>query len=541
MTCVLGAVLALRCSSDGSGASDHTAAGGAGGATGGTGNDTTAAGGAGGGGTGGGVDGTGGSAGEPASGGDGGTEDASDSTSTQGNSTGGSGPGAAGAGGAAAVGPELDALSVAGVRVPLKPSFDPERMRYSVLASDPAGDLTVTAVAGPGLDLTVNGLPAVSNEELAIADAEPGSEIEVEVTDSSGASRVYTVLYLPADFPDFQVTALEPEASDDPIYVATRISGAYYAVKLDNQGVPLFYRGEDRNIYDFKKHPGGVLSFARETGTAKGSELILLDADFSEIKRVTSVGLTNTDRHEFHVQPNGNYILLAYEPTEHDLTPYGLGAEEVIVDSILQEVGPNDEVLFQWNSWDHLAYDESLHRDGTQYSHVNSVFVTTDGDWIISARGMSQVLKVDRLTGDVLWRLGGIANEFEFLNDEFAGICGQHTASQLANGNILLFDNGQYCWPEVPERGRFTRIVEYAIDETAMTAELVWSYSEEDKYARSQGSAQRLANGNTFIGWGATTTPALVSEVNAGGDVVFSMDAVSDGEVVSYRAWRFAD
>lgn len=423
----------------------------------------------------------------------------------------------------------------------LKPDFDPERLRYSVLASDPAGDVEVTATADPDLELTVDGLPAVSGEPIALPDAEPGSEIKVEVSDASGDSRVYTVLYLPAEFPDFQVKVHEPEASDDPIYVATKMSGVFYVVKLDNAGVPFFYRAEDRNVYDFKKHPGGLMSYARERGNASGSELILLDSSFAEVKRVTTVGLTNTDRHEFHILENGNYILLAYEPTERDLTEYGLGASETVVDGILQEVGPEDEVLFQWNSWDYMRYDESLHRDGTQYAHLNSVWVAHDGDWIVSSRGMSQVLKIDRMTGDVLWRLGGIANDFEFVNDEFGGLCGQHTASELENGNILIFDNGQYCWPEMPDRGRLTRIVEYKIDETAMTAELVWSYSDEEKYASSQGSAQRLANGHTFIGWGGVVTPALVTEVNAAGEVVFSMDAVSDAQIVSNRAWRFAD
>ena len=485
-------------------------------------------------------------------GGAGGTESATPSASTGGSSAGGSSAGGSSAGGSSTGGSggeggsgagtlELEALTVAGVDVLLKPNFDPERRRYSVRASDPADELSVTATADTGLSITVAGLPAASGEPIDLPDATPGSEIEVEVSDGNGDSGVYTVLYLPADFPDFQVTVHEPEASNDPIYLASRMQSTFYVVKLDNYGVPLFYRSERRNIYDFKKHPGGVVSYARHTGTERGAQQVLLDDNFDETGTVSTVGLTNTDQHEFLILENGNHLLLAYEPTEHDLTPFGGSEAEIVDDGVLQEVGPNDEVLFQWSTWDHMPYDESLHLEGADYAHINSVVVAKDGDWIVSSRGMSQVLKIDRDTGDVLWRLGGISNDFEFINDEFGGLCGQHTASELENGHIMVFDNGQYCWPEVPERGRLTRIVEYAIDEVAMTAELVWSYSDDDIYASSQGSAQRLPTGNTFIGWGGTNQTTLVTEVNPAGEVVFSMDGIDDARIVSNRARRFAD
>src|SRR5581483_5745610 len=54
-----------------------------------------------------------------------------------------------------------------------------------------------------------------------------------------------------------------------------------------------------------------------------------------------------------------------------------------------------------------------------------------------------------------------------------------------------------------------------------------------------QGSAQRLANGNTFIGWGGLpglTSPSC-TEV-AGSNVVFQMK-FDNPNVVSYRSFRF--
>jgi hypothetical protein len=243
------------------------------------------------------------------------------------------------------------------------------------------------------------------------------------------------------------------------------------------------------------------------------------------------------------IQPNGNYIVLAYEPVVRDLTEFGRGSAEIVLDGIWQELSPDHEVLFEWNSWDHMVFGETVYgsKDQRDYSHMNSVFVDDDGNWIVSSRGMAQVLKIDRESGDVIWKLGGAQNDFTFVNDPYEGLCGQHTASILDNGHLLVFDNGQYCYPPMPERGKHTRIVEYAIDEDAMTAELVWSYSREGTYCESQGSAQRLANGNTLIGWGLGPN-LIASEVTPDKDIVFELQAANrSGKTTSYRAWRFAE
>lgn len=467
----------------------------------------------------------------------GGAPQESDEVSNTASGTGGS------AGEPSDVAPELDSLLVDGVEIGLKPSFDPETTRYSVLASDPAGTLRVELGAPSALHIEIDGVEAAPGVPVALPDVTPGSEFAIEVTNDAGDSRSYRVSYLPADFPNFVVAERKSTASEDPIYLSARSRGSYYVVKLDNNAVPLFYRKTEQLSFDFKKHPTGELSYAEFMPGTTQAEHVVLDETYAEIDRITTVGLDDTDEHEFLIQPNGNYIVLAYEPVYRDLSEFGLGTYEYLRDGIWQELSPAHEVLFQWNSWNHMVFDETVYqeKDAHDYSHMNSLFVDADGNWIVSSRGMAQVLKIDRLTGDVLWKLGGVQNQFTFVNDPFGGLCGQHTASILDNGHLLLFDNGQYCYPEMPERGELTRVVEYAIDEDAMTAELVWSYSREGAYTQSQGSAQRLPNGNTFIGWGAGTR-YLATEVNPDGEIVFELQGrAASGYTQSYRARRFAD
>lgn len=433
--------------------------------------------------------------------------------------------------------PWLDDLVVAGVRVPLTPSFAAMTTRYSVIAEETPDDVMVTATADPALSITIDGTDATNGEALTL-DTEPGAEIPIIVSNGEGDSRTYTVLYMPDDFPELEVTVNEPEAATEPIFVGLR-GRSYFLALLNNDGVPLFWQQMPDQIYDFKRHPGGEYSYCLRTGGEAYSEHVILDESFEEVERLQTVDLVHTDVHEFHILPDGDRILMAYEPMVRDLTAFGGGPADTVEDSVVQQVTPEGSVVFQWNSWDDLPYDESL-RGSSEYAHVNSVSVTPDGDWLLSARGHSAVVKIDRETGDELWQLGGIGGDFTFVDDPFGNLCGQHTAFELAGDRILLFDNGQACYPDVPARGEHTRVVEYELDHTAMTATLVWSYDREGAYTRSQGSSQRLANGNTFIGWGRGPDQ-LATEVDSEGNVVFEIEAHDqDGISISYRAWRFA-
>jgi len=88
-------------------------------------------------------------------------------------------------------------------------------------------------------------------------------------------------------------------------------------------------------------------------------------------------------------------------------------------------------------------------------------------------------------------------------------LSGPHDATWLANGNILVFDNGL---------GRnWSRIVE--VDPA--TDEIVWEYRHPDPerfYTASRGSAQRLPNGNTLV---SNSGSGQAFEITRDGDIVW--------------------
>jgi hypothetical protein len=185
------------------------------------------------------------------------------------------------------------------------------------------------------------------------------------------------------------------------------------------------------------------------------------------------------------------------------------------------------------------------------YAHPNSLELYDDGDVLLSVRNYDCIYRIDRPTGDIVWAFGGsncADNEFDIAGDPYDGFSHQHDATLLDDGivaepgstkhavdrlrrtHILLFDNGNL---HDPPR---SRAVEYAIDEQARTAELVWSH-DDGRYTGYFGSAERLDNGNTLISWGALHDP-LVTEVTPAGDRVFTL-SLPPGQR-TYRAYQGA-
>ena len=451
----------------------------------------------------------------------------------------------------------LTALAVESANGEMYPDFARQTRHYAVRC-EPSTELTLTATpSAPSDRVAIDGQQPVRGERtVQLIDLLPDQDISVEVSRASAATERYTVHCLAEDFPEIEVVRADPEASTDLILVSPKFREngerkSYLAI-LDNNGVPRFRRKIDATVNDFKRHANGVYSYALSTGqNAFGIRdwvIVLLDENFNEIERVTTVGLTQTDTHDFLFTEEGNRILLSYHSNPRDMTAFGLAADEIVGDSVIQEVTPQGQVVFEWNSWDHIDLNDCRQsgypRFPSDYAHVNSVDLTADGDLFASFRGCSQILKIDRPTGEVVWQLGGSSGDFLITGDAFGEFCGQHSAIERPDNGVVLFDNGLYCLgAREPTFGQFSRVVEYELDMAAGQAQWVRDFSLGGTYqslSTSQGSVQPLENGNWFISWGnGPDIDTSVSEVNPEGEEVFTMNVRVGGAIAtSYRAFR---
>jgi hypothetical protein len=205
--------------------------------------------------------------------------------------------------------------------------------------------------------------------------------------------------------------------------------------------------------------------------------------------------------------PDGHTFLIAYDIQTIDLTAYGGVPDAEVTGLIIQELDANEDVVFEWRSWDHFQFTDanshtSLTNSVVDYVHGNSVCRDVDGNVLISCRNMDEVTKINHANGNIMWRMGGENNQFTFVNDNITQhFSQQHDVRRIANGHITLFNNGNHLAVQV------SSAKEYAVDEVNKIATLIWYYEHPDVgsakvYGRATGNMQRLPNGNTMINWG---------------------------------------
>ena len=381
-------------------------------------------------------------------------------------------------------------------------------------------------------------------------------------------SRVCTNVnaQLPPDFPGLTVTICDTNAVGDG-YIFLEVTdsstnGGYYVMMLDNSGSPVWYQSVTNYTYDFRPLPNGYLHYANIYHTHSwtgGGDCThqILDDSYNPEETITAGNGYVADSHDIQLLPNGHVLLEGYYLTQMDVSKYVVGGypNALVAGAIIQELDQQRNVVFQWRSWDHFTIptyfpptaftNPAAKNPVIDALHINGVVMDNDGNLLVSNFGMD-VWKINRQTGQIMWRLGGPANQFTFVGVNpqqallsFSG----HTLSRLDNGDIMIYCNADQL------ATRPSRVYEYKLDETNKIATLVWSYaSPTNYYAWHYGSAQRLPNGNTFIGWGgADIMPGIggvtnqwipaCTEVTSNGTVVFQMQ-FNDPRMASYRAFR---
>ena len=147
--------------------------------------------------------------------------------------------------------------------------------------------------------------------------------------------------------------------------------------------------------------------------------------------------------------------------------------------------------------------------------HINAVHLDTDGNLLIDARDTWTTYKVNRLTGQIIWELGGKQSSFteqaapgqvlDSANEIFAW---QHDPESLGHDVYTFFDNESAGTPELP----YSRAITVVLNDADRIDHLVASDNQpEDLSAPSQGNAQTVWGGDLVVGW----SPSLLLGVQS--------------------------
>lgn len=440
-------------------------------------------------------------------------------------------------------------------------SFTPEEV-VSVTINPGLATTTGTTIADAfSYDFTVSALTqeAVGTLHAArlartfqVLDADYGAEAKSDADQSYaelsyGSSFTQTQSYatIPSTFPHVSVTVPANGTGDGYIFAVnlTRRSAFPYLLILDNNGDPVFYRAmnEGTRFRDLRLQPNGLLTYYH----TPSSVFYALDNSYNVVGEYKVGNGYKTDFHGLQVNAEGYSLLQIYDDQPIDMSQVVAGGlvTATVTGSIVQEVDPSGNVIFEWRSWDHFeildASDElDFTSDDVDVTHINSADWDSDGNIIMSNRNIDEVTKVSRATADIIWRFGGKKNQFTLTNADGEGVDfpnWQHDARRQATGTMTVYDNGNH---REPPR---SRAVAYELDEENLTATQVWQYrNDPDFYGRATGNVQRLANGNSVINWGGVGIGdhlPFITEVKLDGTKAYEAYFVQNES--TYRSFRF--
>jgi len=376
---------------------------------------------------------------------------------------------------------------------------------------------------------------------------------------SQGGTTVeYWIRCLPADFPTITASPYpDAGAAQAGYYLFGNVSfgtgESPYAIVVDANGTPVWYRRSPSSagVLNVESLSPGTISFAAlmpfTLGAGPVGQYEIVGLQPWQVAYTAPAGIP-LDEHELRVLANGDSLMLSdVIRAGFDLTGLqSFGPGSSIIDCTIQEVDPSGNSVWQWNATDHFdivqdsTWPLTWMVDGENVVdpfHCNSIDVASNGDLLVSARHMDSIFYIDKVTGRVVWKMGG--SQFTKDGASYVTVTGdpettfyrQHDARFQAGGAISLFDD--HTEEPGPARG-----VVYTVDADADTATMAWQYPGAGSSA-AMGSFRPTAGGGAIIGWGQPAAGNIVfSEVDRDGNDLLDMQFAAPD--VSYRAIKVA-
>jgi hypothetical protein len=459
------------------------------------------------------------------------------------------------------------------------PQFSPDIYDYYVLCTAGENALTVSMTASPGYEsmLVQPNTSAEHPTQTLSLEVKENEAIVAAATDGKTTTE-YWVRCLPDDFPGLVWTE-HPEAGTPPAgyYLLGNqqvVNDAGYAIVLNGHGVPVWYYRQSTGVYDVDNVVDGAVSFCPYPEAMNSFQIHQLNP-----KGTTDVGST-VDPHELRVLENGDYLVLNSAPQSGvNLTGLTLpladggtqsfGPDSTISACNVHELNSAGTIVWKWVATDHFdavkdsvwpQLDPKTTADGgaiVDTFHCNSIDVDpANGNLLVSSRHMDSVFYIDKMTGAVLWKMGGA--QFSLDNATYVSLSSndafhrQHDARLQpgwaatcngGEGEISVFDDetaepanargALYAVVVGSADGGTTGCDSGAIDGGANgTATLIWHY-EGNTSSVFSGSFRISADGSHVIGWGDSNGRVL-TELSPSGDDL--LDIGSTDDVIGYRA-----
>jgi len=143
---------------------------------------------------------------------------------------------------------------------------------------------------------------------------------------------------------------------------------------VDDHGSPVWYHPVPHAATNLRvQHYGGrpVLTWwegeITHYGVGQRGEVVIVDANYHEIRRVHGADGLVADLHEFVIAADGTGYLTAYRELIADLSAVGGPSRGRLLDSVVQGIDlATGAAVFEWHSADHIELSETYQRYSAQ-------------------------------------------------------------------------------------------------------------------------------------------------------------------------------
>ncbi len=425
-------------------------------------------------------------------------------------------------------------------------------------------------ISGGGRDWSapVAGTPQTEHE-VPLLGLRPGTRHTVQIIlgaaegSAQAASVEFETAPLPSsnvEFPPLRTPVSDPARMEPGMTLFSVIRWLPGAEDLENGWLVIVDEsGEIAWYYHAPHRIGDVRQTSRGTILYQYNEAVVeIDMLGNELGHWYASGLwdgppndpiTTVDTDVFHHQalelPNGEILALGTEARVFDDYPASVADPSApresahVIGDVAVQFRRDGSITREWRLFDvldpyRLSYDslgrfwdregyEHIEGGTRDWSHGNGLIPDPrDGGVILTLRHQDAAVKLDA-EGGLVWILGDPAGWDERFQPYLLQPEGElewpfhlHAPQITHEGNLMIFDNGNYRAvppaPPIPHADNYSRAVEYAIDEEAMTVRQVWSYGgpgSEMFYCPFLGDADRLpTTGNVLINDGGRLVDA---------------------------------
>jgi hypothetical protein len=324
----------------------------------------------------------------------------------------------------------------------------------------------------------------------------------------------FTTGPLPADLPAYSADGSDPA----PGYVV--FAAGRYGLVIDNAGrVVWYHRFTDGPGLNFQAQPNGRYAARPPTPADVVGAWVEIDPAGRVVRTIGCARGLQPRMHDMIAQADGSYWMLCDEVRTLDLSAQGGSPAARVLGAGVQHRTASGDVLFEWSPFGHFDVQLSIldpaDRDAAvvNWTHGNALDLDADGNLLVSFRNLSEVTKIDTRTGAVVWRLGGVHNQFTVEGGDTPPFSRQHGVRAVGVGQLLLLDNLGHTTGSTAER--------YEIDAARRVARVRSAdRSTAGLVARVGGTTQALAGGHTLVSYGSG---AGVEEYDSTGRVVWRL------------------